>query len=106
MPGSLNQEMKNKQVNLAIQVLPVTDSGISYDIVDEAIRLIAESGHTYHVCPFETVVECTLEEALTLVEQVQKVCRSAGAKKMLTNIKLQIDFEGEVTIADKMEKYA
>lgn len=90
---------------MAVQVLPEADRGISYAMVDEAIRVIGSSGHRYQVCPFETVVECTLEEALELVRQIHAACERAGTHRMLTYLKIQTDFGGDVTIEDKMEKY-
>ncbi|MFZ5430267.1 MAG: thiamine-binding protein [Bacteroidota bacterium] len=94
-----------KQINFAIQVLPETAEGISYVMVDEAIRVIDRSGYRYKVCPFETVVECTLEEALSLIHEIHEACRKAGTQRMLVNIKIQSDFTRNVTIEDKMEKY-
>lgn len=93
------------KVNVAFQVLPEADGEISYRVVDEAIRVIAESGLTYRVCPFETVVECTLEEATYLVHMIHKACEKAGAMRMLTYLKIQADFTRNVEISDKMEKY-
>lgn len=95
----------NNQINMAIQVLPVTDHGIRYEIVDQAIDVIAASGFRYKVCPFETVVECSLEEGLGLVRQIHASCAEAGTLKMLTYLKIQSDFTKDVTIEDKMEKY-
>lgn len=97
--------MSGKLVNLAVQVLPESRSRHPYDIVDEAIKLIADSGFVYRVCPFETVVECTLDEGLDLIREIHKICRLAGAGKMMAYIKIQTDFEGDVKIDDKMEKY-
>ena len=101
MPDSTTK----RWVNVAIQVLPETESGISYEMVDKAIGVIASSGYKYRVCPFETVVECTLIEALTLISRIHDVCERAGTLRMLTNIKIQSDFTRDVTIEDKMAKY-
>jgi uncharacterized protein YqgV (UPF0045/DUF77 family) len=96
---------QSQWINIAIQVLPEDGKGISYSLVDEAIRVIAESGCKYRVCPFETVVECTLDQGLKLIEAIHGACSEAGAIRMLTNIKIQSDFTGRVTIEDKMAKY-
>ena len=96
---------KNK-INVAIQVLPEADGKIKYELVDKAIEAIQESGFRYQVCPFETVIECNFEELAALIEMVHKACKNAGTEKMLTNIKIQVDFNQEVSIEDKMEKYA
>lgn len=100
------REVKMKRwVNFAIQVLPENDNGISYKLVDEAISVIAASGYDYKVCPFETVVECTLDQAFDLIQDIHDACADAGALRMLTNLKIEVDFGRKVAIADKMGKY-
>jgi len=95
-----------KRVNLGIQVLPESDIKGQYAIIDDAISVIAGSGFKYKVCPFETVVECTLKEGLALIEKIHDRCRESGADKMLAYIKIQADFYHDVAIGDKMEKYS
>ena len=96
---------KKNKINVAIQVLPEADGKIKYSLVDEAIKAIADSGLRYQVCPFETVVECDYEQLPALLETVHQACASAGTEKMLTNLKVQVNFSNNVTIEDKMEKY-
>lgn len=96
---------KTNKINVAIQVLPEADGKIKYELVDEAISAIAGSGFRYRVCPFETVVECRYEDLPALLERIHGACAAAGTEKMLTNLKVQVDFTGDVTIEDKMEKY-
>jgi uncharacterized protein YqgV (UPF0045/DUF77 family) len=98
-------DWKKNNINVAIQVLPQSDGKISYALVDTAIGVIKETGFTYKVCPFETVVECKYNELPELLEKIHEAVRDAGAVKMLTNLKIQIDFGNNVTIDDKMEKY-
>jgi uncharacterized protein YqgV (UPF0045/DUF77 family) len=93
------------KINVAIQVLPQADGVISYDLVDKAIEAIKETGFKYEVCPFETVVECSYHELPGLLNAIHSATREAGATRMLTNLKIQVDFENPVTIDDKMEKY-
>ncbi len=93
-------------VNLAIQVLPL---GITkkeaYAIVDKAIACIADSGLTYEVCPFETVIEGEYDVVMKLVDKIQEECRDAGIEELLINMKLQRNFEKGVAILDKTGKY-
>lgn len=96
---------KNNLINVAIQVLPEADGKTKYELVDAAIAVITGSGLKYRVCPFETVVECTLEQALLLIPEIHEACRTAGTDRMLTYLKIQTDFNSDVTIEDKMEKY-
>ncbi len=96
---------RRRWVNVAIQVLPENGTGISYSLVDTAISVIAASGFRYTVCPFETVVECTLDDAFRLIGEIHEACAEAGALRMLTNLKIEVDFGREVTIDDKIGKY-
>jgi uncharacterized protein YqgV (UPF0045/DUF77 family) len=98
-------DWKKRKINVAIQVLPEADGKIKYELVDKAIEAIKTTGFEYQVCPFETVVECTFEELTGLLEKVHKACNNAGTERMLTNLKIQVDFHENVTIGDKMEKY-
>lgn len=95
----------NKLVNVALQVLPQSKSKDSYAIVDEAIKVIHDSGIKYKVCPFETVMEGHYDEIMEIVKKVQEVCYANGAEKMMTYIKIQTNGSNDVTIEDKMEKY-
>jgi len=97
--------LKNKMVNVAIQVLPVSKERPMYDIVDDAIALITNSGLKYRVTPFETVVEGRYSVVMELVQKVQEVCYAGGAESLLCNLKVQTHSENDVTIEDKIEKY-
>lgn len=101
----MKMNWKKNNVNVAIQVLPEADGKVKYALVDKAIEAIKESGFNHQVCPFETVVECRFEELPMLLEKIHDACCAAGTQRMLTNLKIQIDFNDDVTIDDKMEKY-
>ncbi|MCU4175414.1 MTH1187 family thiamine-binding protein [Carboxylicivirga sp. N1Y90] len=96
---------KNSQVNVAIQVLPLTKAEHVYPIVDEAIKIIEQSGLKYRVCPFETVIEGSYSEVMGVVEKVQAACYNAGAENLICNLKIQSSKVKEVRIEDKVEKY-
>ncbi|HEY9124059.1 MAG TPA: thiamine-binding protein [Bacteroidales bacterium] len=95
----------NQQINAAIQVLPRSKDKHPYDIVDKAIEIIKTSGLKYQVCPFETVVEGTYAEVMTLVEKVHAACYAAGTEDMMCYLKIQSSSQKAVTIDDKMNKY-
>ena len=99
-------DWKKNKINAAIQVLPEAEGKVKYSLVDEAILAIQNSGLKYQVCPFETVVECSYNELFLLLEKVHESCRNAGTERIITNLKIQIDFENNVTIEDKMGKYS
>jgi len=96
---------KRRTINVAIQVLPEADGRVKYELVDKAIEAIQSTGFYHQICPFETVVECTFEDLPVLLEKVHEACNNAGTQRMLSNLKIQVDFHKNVTIGDKMEKY-
>lgn len=93
------------QVNVAVQVLPVSKTKETYDIVDCAIAEIKKSGVKYVVTPFETVMEGEYDVLMDVVKRVQNICYSAGAEKVMCYIKIQSDAHADVTINDKIGKY-
>lgn len=97
---------RTNKINVAIQVLPEADGKVKYELVDKAIEAIRSSGYRYKVCPFETVVECNYDKLPGLLDKIHTACGDAGTQRMLTNIKLQVNFENDVAIEDKMEKYS
>jgi len=94
-----------QKIILAIQVLPQMKSEDALAVIDRAIEVIRQSGVTYRVCPFETVMEGQYEKLMQVVEQVQQACFQAGAERVLTNLKIERFKEGDLTIKDVMEKF-
>lgn len=97
--------MKNKVVNVAIQVLPFSKNEETYALVDRAIEVIAASGVTYRVTPFETVLEGPYSVLMQVVADVQAVCFEHGADSVLCNLKIHSHRQGDARIADKMQRY-
>jgi len=95
----------NHQVNIAIQVLPKSKSKDTYALVDDAIKVISDSGLRYRVCPFETVIEGPYQEIMDVVEKIQTTCFEKGCDELLVYLKIQNRKDGKVTIENKMEKY-
>ncbi|MBP1675577.1 MAG: hypothetical protein H6Q20_136 [Bacteroidetes bacterium] len=93
-----------KTVNIALQILPSSKSVHPYSIVDKAIEVIAASGLKYRVTPFETVMEGSYEDIMTVIKEAQEACYNAGADSLMTYLKIQSSLN-DVTIEDKMEKY-
>lgn len=91
-------------VNIALQILPTSDSVHPYALVDEAIKVIAESGLKYKVTPFETVMEGPYDRIMQVVKQAQAACYAAGATKLMTYVKIQ-SAQTDVSIEDKIGKY-
>jgi len=93
-----------KTVNIALQILPSSKNVHPYSIVDKAIEVIAASGLKYRVTPFETVMEGSYEDIMTVIKDAQQACYNAGAESLMTYLKIQSSLN-DVTIEDKMEKY-
>lgn len=98
-------ESTSNKISLAIQVLPTTEKTHPYDVIDRIIELIASKGYKYVVCPFETVVECTLDEALMLIKEVHQECFKYDTRSVLINMKLHSIRNADATIDDKIAKY-
>lgn len=93
-------------VNIALQIIPKSKTKEVYDIVDEAITIIQNSGLKYKVCPFETVIEGAYEEVMKVAKEAQDACFEAGAEDLLVFVKIQRKKSGNVFIEDKIEKYS
>jgi uncharacterized protein (TIGR00106 family) len=93
---------EKRTVNVAVQVLPLADD--PYPVVDRAIQAIAESGVRYEVGPMETTMEGPLDDLLVAAKAAHLACFEAGARKVVTIIKIGDAVEG-TTIEDKVAKY-
>ncbi|MCT4646806.1 MAG: thiamine-binding protein [Carboxylicivirga sp.] len=99
-------KLKERVVNVAVQVLPLANDKDMYQMVDAAIEIIQKSGLKHVVSPFETVIEGPYEKVMLLVNEVQEACYQAGADKLICNLKIQSHKCDGVLIEDKMEKYS
>ena len=94
---------KNRTVNVGVQVLPLVED--AYPIVDKAIRVIQTSGVKYEVGPLETTMESdNLDKLIDIAKAAHYACFDAGAKKVVTIIKIADALEG-TTIEGKVGKY-
>jgi uncharacterized protein (TIGR00106 family) len=91
-------------VNLSLQVLPKVADERTYEVVDEAIKVIKESGVKHIVGPMETTMEGELDQLLEIVKKTQEVCIQAGATGVMSVIKIDYKPEG-VTMEEKIHKY-
>ena len=89
--------------NIGIQVLPLVED--VYPIIDKAIEVIKMSGAKYEVGPLETVLEGDdLDQLLEVAKSAHYACFEAGAKKVVTVIKIVDELEG-TSIEGKVGKY-
>ena len=96
---------KDKIINLAIQVIPKSETREAYDIIDQAITVIKSSGVKHIVCPFETVMEGPYDLLMDIVNKVHDQCFKDGADEVLINIKIQSHRDSDVLIDEKISKY-
>jgi uncharacterized protein (TIGR00106 family) len=90
---------------VSIQIIPKTKNGedvIPY--VDEAIKIIAESGLKYEVHPLETTIEGDLTTIFTLLTKMNERMMEIGSKNVISQIKVLYQPTG-ITMKDLTEKY-
>lgn len=90
---------------VSIQIIPKTKNGedvIPY--VDEAIRIIDESGVKYEVHPLETTMEGDLEVLLKVVANMNKRMIEIGSKNVISQVKILYQPTG-IAMDDLTEKY-
>jgi uncharacterized protein (TIGR00106 family) len=92
-------------VNIAVQVIPLSKKGLRYELIDEAIDVIKDSGINHRVCPFETVIEGNYDEIMEIIKRCRDRCFEMGAEEILVNLKIHQRRSSAVTIDEKMEKY-
>lgn len=96
--------MKNI-INLGIQIVPKSKGLDSYWLVDQAIEVIQKSGVKHVVTPFETVMEGTQDELMSIARNAQQAVLDAGADEVLVYYRMQIRKDKDVSIEDKTGKY-
>ena len=92
------------QINAAIQLLPLSTVENRYDIVDNAILIIQQSGLHFKVCPFETVVEGNSQSVYQLIEKIQSEMLRNGCDELILNVKIHAG-NRDLSFEDKLAKY-
>lgn len=90
---------------VSIQILPRTKNGedvIPY--VDEAIRIIHESGVKYEVHPLETTMEGELQQLFAVIAKMNDRMIEIGSKNVISQVKILYQPEG-ITMNQLTEKY-
>ncbi len=93
--------------SVAIQVLPMTDDTKKVlSIVDSAIKYIKSKNLKYEVSAFETTIEGDYDQLMDIVKNVNLVAAKAGAKSVMTYVKINYQPKGKIlTIDHKVNKY-
>lgn len=90
---------------ISIQIIPKSKNGedvIPY--VDEAIKIIAESGVKYEVHPLETTMEGELEELFRIIARMNERMIAMGSKNVISQVKILFQPDG-ITMDDLTDKY-
>jgi len=90
---------------LSIQIIPKTKNGEdTIPFVDEAIKVIIDSGVKYEVHPLETTMEGELNELLSIVEKMNKRMTELGCPSVISQIKVLYKPDG-ASMEQLTEKY-
>jgi len=92
------------KIIMALQVIPKVEESRIYEVVDEAIKVIAASGVPYEVGPMETTMEGDPDQLWAIIKEAQEACIRAGASRAMANIKMDYVPTGS-TIGEKIDKY-
>ena len=92
-------------VNASIQILPVVQDRHPYEWVDEAIAIIQNSGLTYGIGPFATVVEGPYDEVMALINAVNEHLYSRECSEWIASVQIQIRSKGDITGEEKIAKF-
>ncbi|MGC8749387.1 thiamine-binding protein [Hydrotalea sp.] len=92
-------------VNASIQLIPVVTDKHPYLWVDEAISIIQQSGISYEVGPFATVIEGKYTEVMQVIQNINEYLYSLGCEEWIQNIQIQIRSKGDITGLEKTQKF-
>jgi len=92
------------KIMMAFQVLPKVEDARLFEVVDEAIAVVAASGVKYEVGPMETTMEGEPDQLWAIIREAQDACVKAGASRVMTYIKMDYN-PGWTTIDEKIQKY-
>ncbi|MFP5042545.1 MTH1187 family thiamine-binding protein [Parasediminibacterium sp. JCM 36343] len=98
--------MHNYIINASIQIIPVVTDKHPYEWVDEAIAIIQQSNVKYEVGPFATVLEGTYTDVMGLIGEVNEFLYQRECSEWITNLQIQIRCKGDITGAEKTDKFA
>lgn len=98
--------MHNYIINASIQIIPVVRDKHPYEWVDEAIKVIQQSGIQYQVGPFATVLEGKYNDVLRVIHDVNEFLLARNCSEWITNVQIQIRSEGDITAVEKTQKFA
>ncbi|MBS4202270.1 MTH1187 family thiamine-binding protein [Bacillus sp. FJAT-49732] len=91
---------------ISIQIIPKTKNGESViPYVDEAIKVIDESGVKYEVHPLETTMEGELTELMKIIVKMNERMIEMGSSNVISQVKILYQPSG-ITMNQLTEKYS
>ena len=96
---------KSPIVSAAFQFVPVKGTTDPIAVIDDIIALIQQSGCTYQVCPFETAVEGTVEQIMTLQEKILQTAQQRTGLEFLLYVKFHAAAGEDRTLHEKTDKF-
>jgi uncharacterized protein (TIGR00106 family) len=97
--------MHSHIISASLQIVPIVSNEHPYEWVDQAITIIQQSGIEYQVGPFATVLEGTYDEVMKVINDVNEYLLKKNCPEWISNIQLQIRSEGDITAAEKTDKF-
>ena len=89
------------RITLGIQIVPIHPTRDSYQLIDAAIDVISHSGIRHQVTPFETVMEGTYDQLMTIAREAQLAAIRAGADECLVYYRIHYRQNRDVTFEEK-----
>jgi uncharacterized protein YqgV (UPF0045/DUF77 family) len=99
------EKEKDLIMNAAIQVVPLEKSELAMEIVDRSIEVIQKSGLNYSVSAFETSVDGTWDEIISLLSNLKSQLNNEDIDDALINVKFQISNGKSLVGEDKTKKF-
>lgn len=92
------------QINLGIQIVPITTADKGYPIIDACIERIKTSGIRHTVTPFETVLEGSYTEIMALVSSLYDMALEKS-DELVINIRIHAKRDSDVIGSEKTDKF-
>lgn len=94
--------------SIAIQILPnIENNDDKIKVIDEVIEFIKSKNLKFHVGPFETTIEGSFDELMSIIKEAQLIAIKAGAPGVMSYIKINYRPQGDLlTIDKKISKYS
>lgn len=96
---------KKHEASMAIQILPRMEKNEMIRVIDKVIEYIKSRDLNIVVCPFETVIEGSLNEIIDILKNSIEIANKEGAKDILAFIKIAYNPLGVMTIDEKISRY-